>query len=60
MVKTLDVSQQVALVQLVPQDSCGFVDDGNMKQKRPYVCDASHSKNTPVKDVFFNKYNRNR
>lgn len=44
MVKTLDVSQQVALERLFPQDSCVFVDDGNMQQKRPHVCDVSHSK----------------
>lgn len=42
--KTLDVSQQVALVQPVPQDSCGFLDGANVKQKRNRVCDDSHSK----------------
>lgn len=42
--KTLDVSQQVALVQPVPQDSCGFLDGANVKQKRTCVCDDSHSK----------------
>lgn len=33
-VKTLDASQQVALEQPVPQDSCGFLDGANERQKR--------------------------
>lgn len=50
-VRTLDVSQQVALVQPVPQDSCGFLDGANVTKTDPSA--VIPTQNTAVKLLLF-------